>query len=375
MNSNDNLGEQLVDLAQTPTNDSDAPIKAFITNLGKYNEGELVGQWHPFPTTPEAIAETFQKIGIDGVRYEEFFITDYDTDISGLYEHLPEYASLDELNYLANQLEALDAYDLTNLEAVLEMGDISSLKEIINLTEGNNLSECYYYIEGIEDDEDLGYHYIEDAGIYDTAAMGSLARYIDYESFGRDVRLDEGGTFTNGGYIYATGDSIDEYYDGINVSDEYRVFPRPDGDEPELSGMMTVLLVKPGEAPLSVEMDSDLKAMQEAVGGCIEAVYPYEDRVALVCNDEGKLIGMELNRAVRHADGNTMDIIAGPFLVCGLSADNFCSLSPELMEKYQKEFEYPEKFVQLGRQIIAVPYKTKEQEAQAMTKKSDILEL
>lgn len=141
------------------------------------------------------------------------------------------------------------------------------------------------------------------------------------------------------------------------------------------SGNMTVLLVKPGEAPVAVEMENGLKPMQEAVGGYIEVVYPYDDLVGIVCNEKGKLTGMELNRAIKDEEGNTTDIIAGPFLVCGLSEDNFGSLSPELIDKYQKLFEHPEKFVQLGRQIIAVPYKTKEQEAEGKVKQPDAQEL
>ena len=63
-------------------------ISAFITNLGKYNEGELVGKWHGFPTTSEEIMQTFNEIGIDGVNYEEFFITDYGCAINGLSSYL-----------------------------------------------------------------------------------------------------------------------------------------------------------------------------------------------------------------------------------------------------------------------------------------------
>jgi len=84
-----------------------AVISAFITNLGKYNEGELVGKWHNFPTTKEEIAQTFREIGIDGIRYEEFFITDYDCEVEGISDHLGEYSSIDEINYLASKLDGM----------------------------------------------------------------------------------------------------------------------------------------------------------------------------------------------------------------------------------------------------------------------------
>ena len=92
--------------------DHDCPFEAFVTNLGKYNEGELVGEWVKFPTTPEKLQEVFERIGIGsqdefGSVYEEWFITDYDCYMDGLYDNLGEYESLDELNYLASKLEEL----------------------------------------------------------------------------------------------------------------------------------------------------------------------------------------------------------------------------------------------------------------------------
>ena len=87
----------------------------------------------------------------------------------------------------------------------------------------------------------------------------------------------------------------------------------------------------------------------------IEAVYPYNEPVALIVNDEGKLNGSELNRALRDNDGQIYDIVAGDFLVVGLGEENFASLSPELMEKFEKEFHQPEMFVRMGRSIMALP--------------------
>lgn len=113
---------------------------------------------------------------------------------------------------------------------------------------------------------------------------------------------------------------------------------------------MNVLLVEPGEAPREVKIGDDLKSMQDVVGGLIEAVYPYEDPVALVCNEEGKLNGLPLNRKLED-----YDIIAGTFFICGLSEDNFDSLPPDLMAKYKNKFAQPEQFVRLGNHIIAVP--------------------
>ena len=123
----------------------------------------------------------------------------------------------------------------------------------------------------------------------------------------------------------------------------------------EQKEQLDVLLVKPGMYPQAVQIGGELEDLQKAVGGDIEAVYPYNEPVALIVNDEGKLNGSELNRALRDNDGQIYDIVAGDFLVVGLGEENFASLSPELMEKFEKEFHQPEMFVRMGRSIMVLP--------------------
>lgn len=118
---------------------------------------------------------------------------------------------------------------------------------------------------------------------------------------------------------------------------------------------MDVLLVKPNAYPEKVTIGTELEDLQKAVGGDIEVTYPFEDEVGIVLNEEGKLIGLPLNRAVYSEDGDMQDIYAGDFLVVGLTEDDFGSLSPELMEKFEQKFHQPETFVRLGRSIMAVP--------------------
>lgn len=118
---------------------------------------------------------------------------------------------------------------------------------------------------------------------------------------------------------------------------------------------MTVLCVKPGKKPMRIEIEDGLGALQRAVGGCIEAVYPYEDPVALIVNKEGKLNGLPLNRALRDEDNDIYDIVAGPFLVVGLGESNFTSLTPALMGKYKKLFHCPEAFIKMGERLTVIP--------------------
>ncbi|WP_279201846.1 antirestriction protein ArdA [Intestinimonas butyriciproducens] len=213
----------------------DYPFAAFITNLGKYNEGELVGEWVKFPTTAEEMKEVFKRIGIGqrddfGQPYEEWFITDYDCYVDGLYSKLGEYENLDELNYLASKLDEMSDSEYAQFQAGMEMGDhCGSLQEIINLTE--NL-DCYEVYPHIEDYDDLGRYYIEELEVMQVPEH--LQNYIDYEAYGRDVAMDENGSFTDQGYVRDTGDRFCEYYDGErgSIPDEYRVMTFQD-DLPE----------------------------------------------------------------------------------------------------------------------------------------------
>ena len=213
----------------------DYPFAAFITNLGKYNEGELVGEWVKFPTTAEEMKEVFKRIGIGqkddfGNPYEEWFITDYDCYVDGLYDKLGEYENLDELNYLASKLDEMSDSEYAQFQAGMEMGDhCGSLQEIINLTE--NL-DCYEVYPHIADYDDLGRYYIEELEVMQVPEH--LQNYIDYEAYGRDVAMDENGSFTDQGYVRDTGDSFHEYYDGErgSIPDEYRVMAFQD-DLPE----------------------------------------------------------------------------------------------------------------------------------------------
>ena len=112
----------------------------------------------------------------------------------------------------------------------------------------------------------------------------------------------------------------------------------------------------PGHKPERVSIPHTLEAMQEMVGGCIQAVYPYGDPVAIVCNEEGKLIGMEPNRAIRDQESNEIvDIVCGPFFICGLGEEDFCSLTEKQMVCYEALFRSPEIFLWNGTSLVVLP--------------------
>ena len=462
--------------------DKDYPFAAFITNLGKYNEGALVGEWVKFPTTAEELKKVFERIGIGskdefGQTYEEWFITDYDCYVDGLYDLLGEYANLDELNYLASKLDDMSQDEYERFQAAMEIGDhTGSIQELINLTE--NL-DCYDVYPDIHDHDDLGRYYIEELDAMQVPEH--LRNYIDYEAYGRDIALEESGQFTDLGYVRDTGDSFHEYYDGErgSIPEEYRVMTfqddvpeeeisewamdlaydmdeffrqndpqyaaehpeehtakekiyeklmagrisaldeklaalgqtqedylpaeiekfkdatgyeecldvdpqaireaieNPDQShvdemmsfaeqanreyEAELYGQqavpekLTVIVVEPMKEPYVKEIDPGLHALQAEVGGDIAASYPFDDPVGLVLNDEGKLIGLDLNRSLRDEHGEIYDIVAGTFLVVGLGPENFASLSPDMIQKYTEQFKRPELFASINGQIVSVP--------------------
>ena len=101
---------------------------------------------------------------------------------------------------------------------------------------------------------------------------------------------------------------------------------------------LKVLVVEPWKRPYAMEIPAGLESLQKMVGGLIQAVYPFEAAVALICNDEGKLLGLPFNRPLYDEDGEMYDILVGTFLVVGLTEDDFGSLSDEMIEKYTEVF-------------------------------------
>ena len=199
-------------------------FEAYITNLGKYAEGQIVGETLKFPATTEEVQSLLKNIGVDGVRYEEFFITAFDGDVMGLYDYLTEYENLDELNHLAHLISELDSDEIETLEAALNKGDhTSSVADIINLV--HNL-DCYSLHPGVTDDETLGRIYVEDMELLDVP--DNVLPYFDFEAYGRDVRINDGGHFAPGGYVFNNGGSFVERYHGMeNIPPEHRIFAYP----------------------------------------------------------------------------------------------------------------------------------------------------
>ena len=121
---------------------------------------------------------------------------------------------------------------------------------------------------------------------------------------------------------------------------------------------MKVIVVEPKKKPMVQDIGSGLEYMQKIVGGSIEAIYPFEEPVALICNEEGKLLNLPLNRALRDDEGNVYDIISGTFFLCAAPPDSehFESLTDQQVKTYMERFAMPEMFLDVGGDLFVLPY-------------------
>ena len=164
-------------------------LRVFVTNLGKYNEGELCGEWLDLPATDDEIEELMERIGIDGEEYEEFFITDYESDY-GI--ECGEYDNLDDLNALAENLGELDDYQLDIIEALVTEGGYDVEKALDKVDDVRVYADCY-------DMGDVAEQFCDECGIL-AEIPEHLRYYFDFEAYGRDMELEGEFYYHNGAY-------------------------------------------------------------------------------------------------------------------------------------------------------------------------------
>lgn len=163
-------------------------VKVALTNLGKYTEGELSFVWLDLPATDEEIAKAYDIIGIDGVEYEETFITDYEAPFT-----INEYDSLTELNEMAEAMGDLYEYEVMAFVAYIDemSDDVGEALELAQSSEYTVWDECY-------DMEDVAMAMI-DAGYFEIDENNPLHRYIDYTALARDLEIEGTFVFLDGG--------------------------------------------------------------------------------------------------------------------------------------------------------------------------------
>lgn len=199
-------------------------IEIYIGNQGKYGEGILDVEPLNLPATTEALQTALFRIGVDGKHYEEIYIADCLTNVSGLVDYMGRYDSIDELNYLAALLEGLDKRgELEKFEAALALGEhTGSIGELINLVQ--NL-DCYDLYPEVKNEEDLGRYCVDEFGMLDIP--DDFEPYFNYEAYGRDISLSETSCFTDDGYICNDG-NFTQFYSGMeDLPKEYQIFAYP----------------------------------------------------------------------------------------------------------------------------------------------------
>ena len=202
----------------------DEPIlSGYLSNLGAYAGGRPAGEWVTFPTTAGHMKEVFDRIGIDVQNREAWHFTEFQSPIPHLAEKLGEHEHPDELNYLGKLLSMQFDDDREKFAAAIALGDhASSVEELINLAQ--NL-DCYWIYPSVHNEEDYG-HYLVDE-LEEPELPEEAKKYFMYEEYGRDAAINDGGLFTEQGYIYNNQNTFTRWYDGRDVPEEYRVTPAP----------------------------------------------------------------------------------------------------------------------------------------------------
>lgn len=167
-------------------------MKIFLTNLGKYNEGELIGEWVELPVSQEELKKVFERIGINE-EYEEYFITDYECD---LYE-VGEYENIDKLNDIAERIKELDEEKSKIVKDLIQKLDYTLYEAIDKVNSGD-----YMIYNDCENMTDVAYQLVEECGYLENVP-DNVARYFDYESFGRELEIE-------GNYIFLDGSEVIE---------------------------------------------------------------------------------------------------------------------------------------------------------------------
>lgn len=175
-------------------------LKVFLTNLGKYNEGDLVGKWVDIDGSTDWNKE-LEEIGIDGVQYEEYFISDYDSDIPGIFECFGEYPDFNALDELGEHIHSSD-FDEKLFKAIMEAGMYSTPIDVIESMDDHML------YEDVHTEDELGRYCVDNFGMPDEPEI-----YFDYEFYGRDCRMDLDPDNPEDKYLYDMDDQeLGEYF-------------------------------------------------------------------------------------------------------------------------------------------------------------------
>ena len=206
-----------------------------IDSRTRFETGEPGGVWLSMPTTKEQLHEAMQRVGITADNPQNFFINGFaNTEQQPFDVPLPviQSAGLDELNYLGNLLSMQRDEDRNKFTAAVTLGErAGNIKDLINLAQ--NL-DCYWLYPTVQNEEDYGYYLIDE--LDELELPEEAKKYFMYEDYGRDAAINDGGRFTEQGYIYNNKNTFTEWYNGkeSDIPREYKVmsFPQPERPDP-----------------------------------------------------------------------------------------------------------------------------------------------
>ena len=211
-----------------------------IDSRTRFETGEPGGVWLSMPTTKEQLHEAMQRVGITADNPQNFFINGFaNTEQQPFDVPLPviQSAGLDELNYLGNLLAMQRDEDRDKFTAAVALGErAGSVKDLINLAQ--NL-DCYWFYPSVQNEEDYGYYLIDE--LDELELPEEAKKYFMYEEYGRDAAINDGGRFTEQGYIYNNKNTFTEWHNGRenDIPKEYKImsFPQSERTDPEQSYM------------------------------------------------------------------------------------------------------------------------------------------
>ena len=205
--------------------------KAFeilVDSRSRYETGEPGGVWLTMPTTTEQLHEAMKSVGITADNPQDFFINGFANTEDCPFDvplEVIQRGSMDELNYLGNLLSMQSVEDKSKFTAAVTLGErAGNLKDLINLAQ--NL-DCYWIYPTVQSEEDYGYYLIDE--LEELELPEEAKKYFMYEEYGRDAAINDGGRFTEQGYVYNNKNTFTEWYDGRDVPEEYRImsYPQP----------------------------------------------------------------------------------------------------------------------------------------------------
>ena len=226
-----------------------------LGNHSRLEAGQTDGAWLPMPATTEQLHDAMRNIGVTAENPQDLFVGGFASTEQCPFDvplSVIQSGSIDELNYLGKLLEMQRDEDKAKFAAAVTLGEYAgNLKDLINLAQ--NL-DCYWIYPTVQSEEDYGYYLIDE--LDELELPEEAKRYFMYEEYGRDAAINDGGRFTEQGYIYNNKNTFSEWYNGreSDIPKEYRImnYPQPERGETERTDFDAAATMPPAAEPRPV---------------------------------------------------------------------------------------------------------------------------